>query len=474
MSPAPDPTQPDDPSRPDDPTGAAATGASPAPGSDTADVVVVGGGLGGLLAATALDRRGVRVVVLEAGERPGGVALAERRDGWLLEPAASSMLLPNPALTPLLDHAGATPVPADPAARRRYLYTRNRLVELAESPAVLLAPVVGPGAKLRALAEPLVRAPVGGAAPDESLAGFARRRFGSGVGDLLATVAAHGVFAGDPEQLSVRSCFPALPALEDAEGSVIRGGLARMRSRPKGTPRARVHVMADGMAELAATLAAHLGERFRPGHRIQSLERRGAAWHVQGPGWEVAAPTVVLATPTAVAATLAPPEVAEVLGRAQRAPVAVVGLGGPEALVPLPEGFGVLAGPGAGVRVLGVLFESRYAPGRAPEGHHLAKAILGGAADPGAYELDDDELVAQAGGDLARILGAPVRPSWTAVVRHAEGIPQYGRAHGAWLANLERTLAAQPGLHVAGWSYRGIGVSGLATDATALAERISP
>ena len=58
---------------------------------------------------------------------------------------------------------------------------------------------------------------------DESVAAFVRRKFGA---DLLANLVApfvSGVWAGDPEKLSLASAFPGVRQLEERYGSVIRG-----------------------------------------------------------------------------------------------------------------------------------------------------------------------------------------------------------------------------------------------------------
>jgi protoporphyrinogen/coproporphyrinogen III oxidase len=429
------------------------------------DVIVVGGGLGGLLTACELKRRGVSVVVLEAGPRPGGVAATVRDSGYILEPAAGSFLLPHPQLTPILESAGATVVPAAAAARRRYVYDRGNLFELA-GPRSLATGLVSARGKLRMLREPWVARHEDES--DESLAGFLCRRLGPEVGRLGATLMAHGVFAGDPEKLSVRAAFPAFCALEDQAGSMVKGGIARMRARPKGAPRPAVHIAPQGMAGLAAELAAHLGDDFRPDWPVDSVRPDGDGWVITGPG-EERANSVVVALAPAAAARLVPDPLAEVLSEAVAAPVAVVGLGGRSADVPAPSGFGALVGPDADVRTLGLLFESSYAPGRAPDRHRLLKSIFGGGADPSVLALTDAELIELAVEEAGRILGIAVQPSWTRVVRHTPGIPQYGLGHPAWLDRLDS--AAPRGLHLAGWGYRGIGVSSLAQHAVTLTDR---
>jgi oxygen-dependent protoporphyrinogen oxidase len=86
--------------------------------------------------------------------------------------------------------------------------------------------------------------------------------------------------------------------------------------------------------------------------------------------------------------------------------------------------------------------------------------------------LTDTELIDLAVEEAGRILGIGVEPSWTRVVRHEPGIPQYELGHPAWLDRLDG--AGLPGLHLAGWAYRGIGVSSLAKHAAALADELVP
>lgn len=432
------------------------------------DVVVVGAGLGGLLVASEVARRGGRPLVLEAGPVAGGVTVTARDSGYLLEPAAGSFLLPHAHLTPILESAGASVVPAEAVAHRRFVFDRGELFELA-GPAALATRLVSGRGKLRLLREPWVRSPA--TITEESLRSFLQRRLGPEAGRMGATLMAHGVFAGDPDRLSARAAFPAIVALEDAAGSLVRGALARRRTRSKDAPRARLHVAPGGTAGLAADLAAPLGNDFRPNWPVKSVHYDGDSWIVSGRG-EERTPAVIVALAPAEAARIVPGQFAPLLNEAHAAPVAVVGLGGPEADLPVPTGFGALTGPDAGLRILGLLFESSYAAGRAPVGHRLLKGIYGGDADPAVLALADDDLVALAIEEAGRILGEPLRPSWTRVIRHSPGIPQYNVGHAAWLDRLNRVAVEYPGLHLAGWGYRGMGVTSLAQHASALAERV--
>ena len=113
--------------------------------SDGQQVIVVGGGLGGLLIGAELKRRGIEPLVLEAGGHPGGVARTIREDGYLLEPAAGSLLLPHPDLSPIFQVAGVPLVTANPEARTRFVYERGNLHEVPESPKFLLTGLASVG-----------------------------------------------------------------------------------------------------------------------------------------------------------------------------------------------------------------------------------------------------------------------------------------------------------------------------------------
>ncbi len=434
-------------------------------------VVVIGGGLSGLFAASELVAAGVDdVVVLEQSHSPGGVARTVKRDGYSLEPGAGTLMLPHPSLSPVLERFGAAIAPADPSAELRYVYTRGRLVAIPPTPAALFAPVAPFSAKIRAAAEPFIKTKAD--TQDESFAAFMQRRFGRRMGGLISHVAASGVYAGDAARLSARAAFPTFPLLEDDAGSVIRGGIRRLKSRPKGSVRAGGHYAVGGMSALADAAAAHLGGRFRGGVTVAAVRRDGSQWLVDGEE-RFAADHVVLALRPQLAARLLGGDIAGLLAQSVTAPAVVVGMGGPSAGFELPPGFGALMGPDAGTTALGILFESSHVPERAPNGHSLAKIIAGGARRPDVVDWDDATILSEIERDLARVLGREVDVPFAEIVRHPVGVPQYEVGHLRWLDELDRCLATLPNLHLTGWGYRGVGVSRLAGDAMQVAARIA-
>jgi phytoene dehydrogenase-like protein len=79
-------------------------------------VAVIGGGLAGALNARALQLAGEQVFVLDANREPGGIAFPVAKDGFSLEPAAGTVMLPHPHLSPLLEGLGLELLAATAAA----------------------------------------------------------------------------------------------------------------------------------------------------------------------------------------------------------------------------------------------------------------------------------------------------------------------------------------------------------------------
>jgi oxygen-dependent protoporphyrinogen oxidase len=70
-------------------------------------------------------------------------------------------------------------------------------------------------------------------------------------------------------------------------------------------------------------------------------------------------------------------------------------------------------------------------------------------------------------------MGLRQAPSFTRIVRHHRGIPQYTAGHLARLERIEAALAQHPGLFIAGNAYRGVSVNACIEDAPRLAGRVA-
>jgi oxygen-dependent protoporphyrinogen oxidase len=120
-----------------------------------------------------------------------------------------------------------------------------------------------------------------------------------------------------------------------------------------------------------------------------------------------------------------------------------------------------------------VVWESSLFAGRAPEGHVLLRAILGGARVPGMAERTEAECVDVARAELAQVIGVRAEPAYVSVHRWPQAIAQYTVGHGARTAELRRRLAMHSGLHVCGTSYDGVSFNHAVKSGRALARTLA-
>ncbi len=154
---------------------------------------------------------------------------------WRFELGPNTVLENHETVGRLIRDAGleGEKIVAAPSAKRRYLYKDGRLVPLPSGPgSFLTTPLFSPAAKLRLLKEPWIRRPPEGT--EESIGDFVRRRLGQSFLDYVVGPFVSGVYAGDPERLSVRWAVPKIWRLEQEHGSLIRGAFARRKGPAPG------------------------------------------------------------------------------------------------------------------------------------------------------------------------------------------------------------------------------------------------
>ena len=207
------------------------------------DALVVGGGISGLSTAHFLLRQlragrpggEASVKVIEASDRSGGSIGTERVDGFLFEQGPNGVLDNAPDTLELISSLGLDEklLPASPRSSDRYLMREGQLEPLPRSSrAFLFSRVLSLRGRFGLLLEPF--RPRGRAAADESIAEFGRRRLGQEAVDVLPDPMVTGIYAGDVEALSMKSCFPRMPALEEEHGSLVSGMMRRGKKKSSG------------------------------------------------------------------------------------------------------------------------------------------------------------------------------------------------------------------------------------------------
>jgi oxygen-dependent protoporphyrinogen oxidase len=447
-------------------------------------IAIVGAGISGLATAHALLAKnpGLEVVLFESGSRTGGKVWTERTPaGYACEWGVNGFLNNKPKTLELAAELGLEALQGFEAANRRYVFRRGVLHQLPESPpAFLTSGLMSLPGRLRVMLEPFIRR---GAAADETLAAFGERRLGREAFNALIDPMASGVFAGDPGQMSLQSCFPRIHELESQYGSLIRGMIrlqvqARKAGRegPGPGPGGKLTSFAGGMSEMTDRLAALLGERVRLAATVRGLDRDGGRFRLLLDGGVEEADRVILAAPAYAQAGILEDLVPEAAGLLREVPypaLSVVCLGYREAdLGDYLDGFGFLVPSTEGRGILGTIVDSNVFPNRAPQGSVLLRSMVGGTRAEDRARLPEGELFDLVRAELRGIMGVDAEPEFAKYHCHEQAIPQYHVGHAARLRAIDDALAKHPGLLLTGNAYRGVSLNDCVENAWKTAGRV--
>lgn len=461
--------------------------------SGEAAVLVIGGGIAGLAAAhrVAEAGHGGGLVLVEREPRLGGKVATERVDGFVIEGGPDCFLAAKPAGLELCRALGIEERVrgTDPRLQRSFVKRDGLLHELPAGLTGLVPSRIGPllttsvlsvPGRLRAALELVVPRRRDGA--EETVAGFVRRRFGAEAWDWLVEPLLSGIFAGDGSRLSLPATFPMLVDLERRHGGILRMMLLeslvprRSPEEARAGPAQGFVTLAGGLGELVDALEASLPPgAIRRGAAVGELERRGDLYEaVLTDGTRLAAPAVVLATPAFAAADLVDPfdpELAATLREIPFVSSATVSVAFGAADVPrtLP-GYGYVTPRVEGGDVVACTWTSNKFPGRAPGDGVLLRFFLGRAGREEIAAAGDEEIRAVIRAELGRVLGIRVEPMLWRIYRWPRGLPQYTLGHPRRMQRIAARLALNPGLTLAGASYRGVGLPDCIASGRAAAE----
>lgn len=456
-------------------------------------IVIIGGGISGLATAWLLREKAqvagkeLEITLLEKEDRPGGKMRSIKADGYTCEWGPNGFLDSKPQTLDLCKAIGVENNlhRSNDNARKRFIFSGGELHQLPDGgPGFLKSRLISWPGKLRLAMEPtpfIASAPAG---VDETLAAFGRRRLGKEALDKLIAPMVSGIFAGDPETMSLVSCFPRIAELEREYGGLIRAMIMLAKKKKRDQAAGKVVSSAagpggvltsfrEGIQYLSDAMTSSLGDIVRPAVAVTSVEKgEDIPYLVKcSDGNEYQADQVIVASPAFAAAEMLAGLDSGIAGILQQIPYAsmtVICFGyGREQIRHTLDGFGYLIPKKEGRNTLGTLWDSSMFEDRAPEGKVLLRSMMGGACFPEYVKLSDDEVVARVRQDLTLTMGIDSAPEFVRVFRHPQAIPQYTVGHGARLAALEELLRAHPGLILTGNSYRGIGLN----DCVAAAER---
>ena len=413
-------------------------------------IVIIGAGISGLTTAYLLFKEGYDVVVLEQRDKVGGSIETVNADGFLFDRGPNSGLETTPLIQQLVKELNLEDqfVYANREGNKRYILKNGELLALPMSPPSFFKTKLFSGkAKLRLLAEPFI-----GKSKDgyyQSIAEFVTRRLGKEFLDYAINPFVAGVYAGRPEELSVKSAFPKLYALEEEYGGLILGTIRSIRKRKKSKEvskqSAKMFSFKDGMKVLPEAITEKLGNRVSTGVEVisvrstadpaaarRSAETRGNYGVTFRDGKQnltLLADIVLSTVPSYKAAELFghfDESLAKHLNEIYYPPVLVLCLVYERSAVGQPlDGFGFLIPEKEEKSFLGAIWSSVIFPNRTDETKAAFTLFIGGSRDAGFIDDVEQIVIDRARREFELIMKISAEPVLISKRLWPKAIPQY-------------------------------------------------
>ena len=463
-------------------------------------IVIIGGGIAGLAAAYHIHEEiskstPVACVLLDSSEKFGGKISTMRFDGFIVERGPDSFISQKPQAIELCKKLGLEDrlTGTSPDHPNTYVCLKNKLVTMPDGLSLMiptkfmpfiLSPLFSWMGKIRMGMDLFLPKKKGN--DDESLASFVRRRMGEEALEKMAEPMLAGIYASDPNLMSINSTFPMFVQTEQKYRSLILGMLVRKRQQiihrakiPKGKqPASLFMTLKNGLDEMVETLVEKaINVTFRAGTKVMDLSRAEEGWRLTlNDGSSINADAVILATPAQISAHLieqTSPKVAGLLNQIRYVSTATVSIaykkeGFPHSL----DGFGFVVPKTEGKRILACTWTSSKFPERVPEEYVMLRCFVGGAMREELAELDEDSIGTMVREELLDIMGIDCEPVFLKIFRYKKSNVQYQVGHAALIESVRKELQSFPGLVVTGSAYTGIGIPDCIRDGVSAAKEV--
>ena len=453
---------------------------------ESSSAIIIGSGIAGLTTAYKLQDSGCSVRVFESGERVGGAMNTHSQNGWLAEYGPNTILETSTQIKTLITKLGLDGEKLYPhsVSSNRFIVKNGKLLPLPISPlAFFSSSLFSAKSKFNIIREPFL--PKWQNDYEESLSEFVLRRLGKNFLDYAVNPFVAGVFAGDPDRLSVKHALSKLYKLEQNYGSLIKGQIkkAKLPAEPDDISknRAKMFSFKNGLKVLPETLASKLKTPIEFNTRVEQVQKLNEGWEItynqQNEIKTQKADNLIYAGTghqLADCKIISDKDVDLSFGNEIEYPsVAVLTLGFHKNQIQHTlNGFGLLVPEVENLQILGALFTSSLFPYRAPEDHVTITVFIGGVRQ-GELALESEEKRLDiALNDLTMLLGISGSPAFIFHKKWTKAIPQYNVGYGDIKSKFQRLEKDNPGLYFTGNYREGISVADTMLQAIQTADNI--
>ena len=448
-------------------------------------IAIIGGGISGLSAAywlsslakqTGID---ISIDLFEKESKLGGCIDTRHENGFTIESAPNGFLDSKPYTLKLFNDAGLSNnlLKSNDAARKRFIMRSNKLHRVPESAGSFLrSELISLKGKARIFSEIFI--PQKKNDDDESIAKFAKRRLGPEARDYLISPMVSGIFAGDPEKMSLKSSFPVIYNLEKEYGGLFKGLLKKKnkKSGPSG-PSGVLTSYKNGLYQSILDLGSKcINTEFHLNTAVTEIMKDNKGFKLSTTEGTFTCDKVIINTPSYESGKFIKPlnnKLSNLLYDIPYAPSFIVGFGFKnEDMDNTLDGFGYLIPANENKKILGALFTSSIFPERVPDNYKLVRVILGGDRNHWMINKNDDELVQISLNEITDILQIKGEPEIIKHFRYNKAIPQYYIGHNKIASEIESISDQIGDLYFGGNILYGIGINDCTKTSWDIVEKI--
>lgn len=446
----------------------------------THKVAIIGGGITGLSAAYYIQKLAkehqldLSMTLMEASPRLGGKIKTVHRDDFVIECGPDSIIKRKTEGYNLIKELHLDHEVVSNQTGKSYILKDGELHSMPEGSVMGVPTKMSPfvtsrlfsfSGKMRAAADLVI--PKSHVQDDISVGHFFRRRLGHEVVDHLISPLLSGIYAGDIDNLSLKTTLPQFLQTEQKYGSLIRG----LSKGPKPAPKKQGEKkegqfinLTSGLSSIVKALEQTLSSDVRILKEISVTKITRLENHYvisSDKGVSVSADIIVVAAPHDTAAKILPKATyLTQKNREKSTSVGTVVLAYPKDKVKMQKvGTGFVVSRKEPVSYTATTWTNQKWPHSAPKDVALLRCYVGRAGDDSILHKSDEELVQTVIHDLKKVASIEGKPLFNLVTRWPEAMPQYPVGHQEWIRTLnERLPQDYPDVYLAGSSYRGVGV----------------
>lgn len=438
-------------------------------------IAILGAGISGLAIAHQLQKEGKDFIVLEQSNKAGGKIQTERINNFLCELGPNTVLINNKETKEILEDLDlykSIIFPEENAVRQRFVLKNNRIEAIPTSfKSAISSNLIGLNTIFRILKEPLIFKKKNQS--EESLADFCRRRFGSQIFEDLIVPFITGIYAGDPEKMSINHTLSILKDAEEQHGSVVRGMFKIMKQKKKDShenqlPKQKIFSLPGGLSDLIKAFENELKQNLQLNAHVTSIENNTNKYqitYIQGiENKSIEVDKVISTLPAPLLSNLIRPlsqEFASALAQLNYVSAVSIHLSISKNNLKFQQAaFGILSRRKENVPFLGILFNSRFFPHTCTDPEkELITVIAGGSRYPELIEKSNEEIENEIILSLQEVLNCKERPEVLSLKKWKNGIPQYEIGYHNFLSSMKEFRIKNPEFYVAGNFINGISVS---------------